>query len=54
MTRFLPKSYEDGIGEAVDIIDGLLHNEYIDGPVPTSVTLKLIKYALLNPEEQDD
>lgn len=53
MTRFIPKSYEDGIQEAVDIIDGLLDNEYIDGPVPTSLTLKLIKYAL-NPEEQDD
>lgn len=54
MTRFIPKSYEDGIQEAVDIIDTLLDNSYIDGPVPTSVTLKLIKYALLNPEEQDD
>lgn len=51
-TRFIPKSYEDGIGEAVAIIDNLLNHPQIDGPIPTSMTLKIIKVSLLNPEEE--
>jgi hypothetical protein len=53
-TRFIPKSYEDGIGEAVAIIDGLLNHPQIDGPIPTSMTLRIIKTSLLNPEEDND
>lgn len=53
-TRFLPKTYEDGIGEAVTIIDNLLNHPQIDGPIPTSMTLKIIRVSLLNPEEEND
>lgn len=48
------KTYEDGISDAVDMIDSLLQHEHIDGPVPTSLTLKLLKHTLLNPEEDND
>lgn len=48
------KTYEDGIADAVEMIDSLLQHEHIDGPVPTSLTLKLLKHTLLHPEEDEE
>jgi len=50
---FLPKTYEEGISDAVEMIDVILTNPDVDN-VPSSIVLKLVRYGLLNPEEDDD
>jgi hypothetical protein len=46
--------YQDGINEAVRVIDNILKHPQIDGAIPTSMTLRIIKTSLLNPEDEDD
>ena len=50
---FLPKTYDEGIADAVSMIDSVINHPEVDS-LPASFTLKLIRHTLLNPEDDND